>query len=865
MSASIEFQAEVDRLKASISISNIISASVTLKRHGREFTACCPFHGEKTPSFSVNDAKGFYHCFGCGEHGDVFDWLSKKSGMTLKDAVTHLSGNIALPVANVGTDTPTVTHIAIQEWTPIVPVPEHAAAPPKAHFRHGKPVHVAEYRTVDGGLIGLILRCQPEGGKKEILPLAFCERASDARQEWRWVSQSKPRSIYGAELLGRGGRVLIVEGETTADAARRLVGDRFTVITWPGGSQAVHHVDWSLLAGRDCVIWPDADPAGVTAAASITVQLRHHGATVRTVDVPDEAPKGWDLADAETESWSGDRVLRVIDPPEPEPVDEPDYDTGWVEAQRPFIPLGHDEGKFFFMCNGGGQVRDFTAAQLQTFGSLVELASLQHWEAEYPSKSGANLKSAGNDLVQMCNRVGVYDPNRVRGRGTWIDEGRIVVHMGDRLLVDGVESGLTLKDSHYIYENARRMHMDITNALLNAEADKLRKLCAMLPWEAPDLMGNLLAGWCVIAPVCGALNWRPHIWLSGESGSGKSWTLENIIKLALGLIAFEVVGKSTEAGIRQHLLRDGRPVLFDEAETQNEQDRARMQQVLDSARVASSESSAIVAKGSASGKPSAFRMKSCFMFGSVNVGATQAADESRMVVLTLRPIKDLAERARRFEEIERFHATMAVENFSGRLFARTVSLLHVIRRNAVVFAEAIARSGKPRRLGDTYGTLLAGAWSLRSRAVATTEEADAMVRETQWVKDAVVKGDVEPEWSRALKTLLQYRVRVNSGRVADIPIGDLIEAAQFGAADGPIGSSDAARELNYLGLRVRDGYLLVAANSRECSKIFERTPWGASWASTMQRTPGTKHGNGQVKMAGINARPFGIPVLELSK
>ena len=52
-------------------LSAVISPSVKLIRAGREWKACCPFHNEKTPSFTVNDDKGFYHCFGCGAHGDA--------------------------------------------------------------------------------------------------------------------------------------------------------------------------------------------------------------------------------------------------------------------------------------------------------------------------------------------------------------------------------------------------------------------------------------------------------------------------------------------------------------------------------------------------------------------------------------------------------------------------------------------------------------------------------------------------------------------------------------------------------------------------------------------------------------------------
>ncbi|MEI8320967.1 MAG: DNA primase [Alphaproteobacteria bacterium] len=65
----------LEQIKARLTLSEFISKSVPLKKRGHEFVGCCPFHQEKTASFTVNDSKGFYHCFGCGVHGSIFDFL----------------------------------------------------------------------------------------------------------------------------------------------------------------------------------------------------------------------------------------------------------------------------------------------------------------------------------------------------------------------------------------------------------------------------------------------------------------------------------------------------------------------------------------------------------------------------------------------------------------------------------------------------------------------------------------------------------------------------------------------------------------------------------------------------------------------
>ena len=88
----------LDELRARTVLSAVIAPSVKLIRAGREWKACCPFHNEKTPSFTVNDDKGFYHCFGCGAHGDAIRFLTDNRGMQFMDAVKELSAKAGLDV-----------------------------------------------------------------------------------------------------------------------------------------------------------------------------------------------------------------------------------------------------------------------------------------------------------------------------------------------------------------------------------------------------------------------------------------------------------------------------------------------------------------------------------------------------------------------------------------------------------------------------------------------------------------------------------------------------------------------------------------------------------------------------------------------
>jgi DNA primase len=88
----------LDELRTRTTLSSVIMPSVKLTRAGREWKACCPFHNEKTPSFTVNDDKGFYHCFGCGAHGDAIRFLTDDRGMPFMDAVKELAAKAGMEV-----------------------------------------------------------------------------------------------------------------------------------------------------------------------------------------------------------------------------------------------------------------------------------------------------------------------------------------------------------------------------------------------------------------------------------------------------------------------------------------------------------------------------------------------------------------------------------------------------------------------------------------------------------------------------------------------------------------------------------------------------------------------------------------------
>lgn len=88
----------LDEIRSRLTLSSVIGRTVKLIKAGREYKACCPFHKEKTPSFTVNDEKGFFHCFGCGAHGDVFAYEMQAGNLSFREAVEKLAAQAGLEV-----------------------------------------------------------------------------------------------------------------------------------------------------------------------------------------------------------------------------------------------------------------------------------------------------------------------------------------------------------------------------------------------------------------------------------------------------------------------------------------------------------------------------------------------------------------------------------------------------------------------------------------------------------------------------------------------------------------------------------------------------------------------------------------------
>jgi putative DNA primase/helicase len=195
------------------------------------------------------------------------------------------------------------------------------------------------------------------------------------------------------------------------------------------------------------------------------------------------------------------------------------------------------------------------------------------------------------------------------------------------------------------------------------------------------------------------------------------------------------------------------------------------------------------------------------------------------------------------------------------LIARTVSLIPVIRHSITVCCRVAAQHFDSQALGDQYGTLLAGAWSLQSSLVPTAAEVHGLIEATDW--SSYRQSTEIPDERRCLNRLLQHQLRVETeDRVVTRSIGELVELLSTVNPLEPVSSRHAEELLSRHGLRIADGMLLVSNTAEAIGRILADTPWASSWSTILARLPGAgPHGHPvRFRGAGAKARACAIPL-----
>jgi putative DNA primase/helicase len=559
------------------------------------------------------------------------------------------------------------------------------------------------------------------------------------------------------------------------------------------------------------------------------------------------------------------RILSALAPSEEAPDEFPpsvddmhlvggDFSSQLTKNNLPFTVLGFDDGKYYYLPRSESQIVELRAYG-HTMQNLLRLAPKEYWEDVYPdcdSHSDLSL-AAQDDLMAMCRARGVFRPEvTVRGCGGWRDNGRAVFNSGDHLWIDGEKNALYNFSSKFTYIRSLNIG-DPLPALDNTLAHKLREICEMPSWEN-KLSGALLAGWCVIAPVCSMLKWRPHIWITGMAEAGKSTVIEDIIQRLLGQMIIKVDGGTTEAGLRQSIKYDGLAVLFDEAEGESDKARGLMEDVLQFVRKSSS--GGYVLKGSVSGQATRFPCRSAFCFSAINPPVKHLADDTRISMLVIK--KDTSSQAaERYKNLMLQISEVLTPDYGQRLLGRTLKNFEVLLKNIDIFKITAAEILGSRRAADQIAPMLAGLYLLHTTKLITPENAHKWISEQDWMFHTATTEMKDHE--RLLQFLSTQTLRVTVlSQQRDVSIGTLILCAA--GKDNYCPPEDANRALRSIGIKIKGECVLFANVSAPLSSRLKTTPWAGKYSRTLCDIDGSVKTDAEYFSPGLKSRATGIPL-----
>jgi putative DNA primase/helicase len=365
--------------------------------------------------------------------------------------------------------------------------------------------------------------------------------------------------------------------------------------------------------------------------------------------------------------------------------------------------LNHDE--FFYLCTQSKSIVSLKASQHKG-EHLKAIANEKYWAEKYGHKKNPETgemyplwTKISDVLLDKQREIGIFDPKRVRGLGVWDDEGRVIVNYGQGVYDAAKKVSLSNIDPHLgsrnFYNAGNGEIINFDDELTDDESQKIAVAIRALNFKN-DHDYVFVIGFLAIANVFGALEWRPHLWITAPSGSGKSW----IIKRLKDLIYFSFYIKSgTLAGVKQMLDNNAKCVVYDEAEASEE-----IEKIVAMARECSTNDGALVVKGTTGGKVRTSESNACFLMTSIEPPVLNKADDSRFFIVDMN--SNEKQTAEEFKEIEALFK--AIDGYGQRLMVRMVNNIEMLKSNIGVAKVALREKGISAREADQLAPIIAG-------------------------------------------------------------------------------------------------------------------------------------------------------------
>lgn len=711
------------------------------------------------------------------------------------------------------------------------------------------------------GFIILIVARFNQDGKKNDRPFTLWTNGTEKR--WRAKNlQGIKFPLFNRPDFDKKQNlpILMVEGQKCSEASDTILSEDFVNTTIYGG---IKNADLEPLRGRTVYYWFDPDVAGRRKLSQLRDAIKDLDVIFKAIHSPTGKEKGWDIADAIKEGWTKEALLQHI-------LAEIIEDDKFLDDDSlPFRIVGQTATHIFFFPKETKLIMSFKRTALGK-ANLMNLMSREEWGTYYSKADGGIAwDSAMNDMIRRAAEKEIYSSNIVRGSGAWIESGKLVINTGKNLIIEGKKLDLFQKDTKYIYEKKHHINYSTAGALNTSEASNLLEIIKRLDFRYREF-SYYLAGWLLLAPFGGALDWRPHLWLTGKHGTGKSYILDKIVFPLGGDFGVKLLGASTTAGVRQALGNSSKPVYVDEAESDTLKQKEKIEDLLTMARQASSgaEGSAGILHGTQDGEGFNWIVRSMFLFASIGAAMVHNADKSRLTLISLNSYRkeDIEKREEQFKELKKWVSTIT-PTWADGFHARTLTIFPEVQKAIDIFIEQTTKIMGTRREGDQFGTLMAGAYMIENEVAPSAAEARNYLQEFD-LKASIEENSIDKDDSEiCIDTILSYMIDVDNTKHS---IGiwvrywfftqdqtGLIPLSEFSDISTKFDPQRVKRVLEEHGIKPlhRDGnYLKIANNHPALQKILKPTPWETNYHNIIGRLDYCIGNDGPSFFAGLQKR-----------
>ena len=555
------------------------------------------------------------------------------------------------------------------------------------------------------------------------------------------------------------------------------------------------------------------------------------------------------------------------DPQSHDPAEEKQAEQHWAET-FPSRLLGGENDTLYFLPEDTRRPLRYSIHQMINPLNLIMLAPAEWYEKHFvkETRDGPRVdwQSAGMAIIRESVRAGPFEREKLRGPGCWIEDGKPLLNLGDRLYWSPKEAVALSEyqgDSVYLSCTPPYFANRATKLLLQKEGQRIFELLKMIPWQR-KAFAVALAGWLVLALFGGILRWRPHVCLTGPPGSGSSKVLRHIVHKLLGGMVYCPEATVNKTAFFEGLNCNRIPILIDDR-TNSADMRSLRRNLVDLMRSASSgDGYALI--GTPSGNPLSYRLVSMFCVAGNNLRVSRT-ERTRISLLELEHPARLSGAPGRYwdalaEEIGRVVGPETAHALVLRTFERIrTGRFDRLRKTCQRAAWNVLGD---RQAADQYGTLFAGAYTLTSNR----QPDEATVRE--WMEEldlAEFAAGPVAKGHRVLKILMgKQEVITTDGGTVSVSVGELVAIVFRKPADDTpacgVTYKAAKQRLREIGILREGRYMHLANQSERIGQLLHGTPFSDGWRKPLRRLQGTEAGGEASHFAGFRSRTTKIPL-----